>query len=111
MIFAVIGLSSANKQVTDRSFGSGPLFRSTLATELGGVVVPASPYCVEEVDAWPIDIDDGGQADMSDSPMLEETEAVLSLEGMELRLFPSGSIWLSLNLSTAPYSDGFRPCA
>lgn len=91
IIFAVMGLSSANRQVTDRSFGSGHLFKSTLATDDGGVLAPVSPYCVD-VDALPIDIDDGGHTDISDSPMLEDTDAVLSLLGIEFRLFPSASI-------------------
>lgn len=37
MIFAVIGLSSANRQVTARSCGSGAFFRSIDTTDDGGV--------------------------------------------------------------------------
>lgn len=43
MIFAVMGLSSANKQVTARSCGSGARFRSIDTTEDGGVCTSDCP--------------------------------------------------------------------
>src|SRR5579863_3735206 len=76
MIFAVMGLSSASKQVTARSLGSGPLLRSMEATENG---VVASKW----LDAGPMEA--GHASDMEPSPMLDETDAVRRRLGMVFR--------------------------
>lgn len=101
MIFAVIGLSSANKQVTALSCGSGALFKSIEATDEGGVLC-ASHFPV----SWDAVADQ--ESDCEPSPLVE-IEAVRNRLGMELRRWMSPSRWLlSLKRSTAPKSDGLR---
>ena len=97
MIFAVIGLSSANRHVTARSLGSGARFRSIDATEDGGV-----SNCTG-VTGTAFD----HESDTEPSPVVD-TDAVRSRLGIELRRDTSPSRWLSLNRSTAPNSDGLR---
>lgn len=103
IILAVIGLSSANRHVNARSAGSGPLLRSTECTDEGGVpksncgdaCPPDDCHCSEPEPSPPLDV---------------EIDAVRSRLGMVF-LLSIPSKWLSLNLSTAPNSDGFRLCA
>ena len=84
MIFAVMGLSSASKQVTARSLGSGPLLRSMEATEDGGVVT--SKWLV----AWLMEA--GHASDKEPSPILDETDAVRRRLGIVLRRTTSASM-------------------
>ena len=96
IILAVIGLSSASKHVTARSLGSGCLLKSTESIDEAGVPVsgmlPLAHVSEPEF-----------------SPVLE-MEAVRNRLGMVLRR-STPSMWLSLNRSTAPNSEGFRECA
>lgn len=99
MIFAVIGLSSASRHVTARSFGSGALFRSIEATDDGGVFSSNWPgVCGTAPDH---------ESDPDPSPVVD-TEAVRKRLGIELRRETSPSMWLSLKRSTAPNSEGLR---
>lgn len=97
MIFAVIGLSSANRHVTARSLGSGARFKSIDATDDGGV-----SNCTGVI-GTAFD----HESDTDPSPVVD-TEAVRSRLGMELRRDTSPSRWLSLKRSTAPNSEGLR---
>ena len=99
MIFAVIGLSSASRHVTARSFGSGARFRSIDATDDGGV---CSSNGAAACAAVPPD------HESDTDPSVVDTDAVRSRLGIEFRRETSPSRWLSLNRSTAPNSDGFR---
>lgn len=76
MIFAVMGLSSARRQVTARSLGSGALFRSIEATDDGGVLSSNWPG------AWGTAA--VHESDSDPSPVVE-TEAVRRRLGIELR--------------------------
>ena len=101
MILAVMGLSSANKHVTARSFGSGARLRSIETTDDGGVLGSNCP------DAWCCSTAPPDQESETE-PSVVETDAVRSRLGIEFRRETSPSRWLSLKRSTAPNSDGFR---